>query len=136
MIQIVPYPVFLNNSFIKLLFFLKHYPYTIILFLLAGIAFENNSTVKLINHPGRVIFEGHKKIQEFNLANTGRDSAKYLVSFIEIRMNENGKFNKINEPDSGQYFASSYFRFFPGNITLAPNEAQSVKVQLTKWEKR
>jgi hypothetical protein len=86
----------------------------------------------LLITPVRVIFEGQKKMQELNLANTGQDSAKYLVSLIEIRMNEDGTFDKINAPDSGQHFASSNLRYFPRTVILAPGEAQLVKVQLTK----
>jgi hypothetical protein len=86
----------------------------------------------LLLTPGRVIFEGQKKMQELNLANTGRDTARYLVSFVEIRMKEDGGFEQITEPDSGQHFASNYLRFFPRSVILAPGEAQVVKVQLTK----
>lgn len=86
----------------------------------------------LLITPMRVVFEGQKKIQELNLANTGRDTARYLISLIEIRMNSNGTFEKISEPDSGQLFASKFLRFFPKSVTLAPGEAQLVKVQLTR----
>lgn len=86
----------------------------------------------LLITPVRVIFEGQKKMQELNLANTGQDSAKYLVSFMEIRMNEDGTFDNINEPDSGQNFASKNLRYFPRTVILAPGEAQMVKIQLTK----
>jgi hypothetical protein len=82
--------------------------------------------------PVRVVFEGQKKMQELNLANTGKDSAKYLISFVEIRMNEDGTFDKINEPDSGQHFASTNLRYFPHTVVLAPGEAQLIKVQTTK----
>ncbi|WP_236395190.1 hypothetical protein [Chitinophaga filiformis] len=80
----------------------------------------------------RVVFEGQKKVQELNLANTGHDTARYLISLIEIRMNSNGSFERISEPDSGQLFASKFVRFFPRSVTLAPGEAQLVKVQLSK----
>jgi P pilus assembly chaperone PapD len=86
----------------------------------------------LLITPMRVIFDGQKRIQELNLANTGQDTARYLISMIEIRMNSNGTFDKITEPDSGQLFASSFLRFFPKSVTLAPGEAQLVKVQLIK----
>jgi P pilus assembly chaperone PapD len=86
----------------------------------------------LLITPMRVVFEGPKKIQELNLANTGRDTARYLISLIEIRMNSNGTFEKISEPDSGQQFASRFLRIFPKSVTLGPGEAQLVKVQLTK----
>lgn len=87
----------------------------------------------LLVTPRRVVFDGQKKTQEFNLANTGKDTAKYVVSIVEIRMNEDGTFEKITEPDSGQVFASKYLRFFPRSVVLAPNEAQLVRIQLIKY---
>jgi hypothetical protein len=86
----------------------------------------------LLITPMRVVFDGQKKIQELNLANTGRDTARYLISFIEMRMNSNGTFERISEPDSGQLFASKFLRLFPRSVTLPPGEAQLVKVQLTR----
>jgi hypothetical protein len=38
----------------------------------------------------------------------------------------------LQKPGQGQLFASPYLRFYPRNVTLAPNESQVVKVQLTK----
>ncbi|WP_343305614.1 hypothetical protein AAHN97_00430 [Chitinophaga niabensis] len=84
----------------------------------------------LLVTPGRIVFEGSKRIQELNLANNGTDTATYQVSFIDIRMNENGTFEQVTTPDSGQFFAKNNLRIFPRSITLAPNEAQSVKLQL------
>ncbi|WP_133177743.1 fimbrial biogenesis chaperone [Chitinophaga parva] len=85
----------------------------------------------LLVTPARVIFEGSKRAEELNLANSGKDTARYLISFVEIRMNKNGTFDQVNEPDSGQQFASGYLRFFPRSVVLGPNEAQVIKLQLT-----
>lgn len=84
----------------------------------------------LLVTPLRVVFDGKKRIQELNLANTGMDTARFVISFIEIRMNENGSFERIEAADSGQRFASPYIRFFPRSVVLPPNEAQLVKLQL------
>jgi len=86
----------------------------------------------LLITPKRVVFEGSKKIQDLNLANIGKDTARYALSVVEIRMKEDGSFETITEPDSGQNFASPYLRFFPRNVVLGPNESQLVKVQLSK----
>jgi hypothetical protein len=55
-----------------------------------------------------------------------------MISFIQIRMKEDGSVETITEPDSGQNFADKYLRVFPRRVTLAPNEAQTIKVQVTK----
>jgi len=89
----------------------------------------------LLIMPRRVVFEGSKKSEDLTLVNTGRDTAKYVVSIVQMRMKEDGSFDEITQPDSGQYFADKYLRFFPRTVTLGPNETQLVKMQVTKAEK-
>lgn len=86
----------------------------------------------LLVTPRRVVFEGNTKSFDLNLANTGQDSATYAISMVQIRMNEDGSFETIEEPDPGQNFADKNIRFFPRSVTLPPNEAQVVKVQLLR----
>ncbi|WP_343689048.1 hypothetical protein [Chitinophaga sp.] len=86
----------------------------------------------LLITPRRIVFEGGSRLQEINLANSGSDTARYVISMVEVRMNENGTFEFINAPDSGQLFASNFIRFFPHSVTLPPKEAQVVKVQLQR----
>ncbi len=86
----------------------------------------------LLISPLRVTFEGNKKSQEINLANVGKDTATYAISVVDYRMNGDGSFEQITVPDSGQNFAGPYIRFFPRKVTLAPNEAQVVKLQVVK----
>src|SRR5690606_10839237 len=74
--------------------------------------------------------EGGKRNAELNVANTGKDSARYVVSLVELRMKEDGTFETITEPDSGQNFATPHLRFFPRSVYLGPNEAQMIKVQV------
>jgi P pilus assembly chaperone PapD len=84
----------------------------------------------LLLYPKRIVFEGSKRTQDLNLANSGKDTARYILSVVQIRMKEDGSFETITEPDPGQNFADKYFRIFPRNVVLPPNEAQTVKVQL------
>ena len=89
----------------------------------------------LLITPRRVVFDGTKRVQELNLANTGQDTAKYNVSIIQYRMKEDGSFEEITQPDPGQNFADKNIRFFPRTVTLGPNEAQVVKMQVTNTDK-
>jgi len=84
----------------------------------------------LLLYPKRIVFEGSKKSQTLNVANTGKDTVRYLISVVQMRMKEDGSFESINNPDSAQKFADKYFRFFPRNVVLGPNESQTVKMQL------
>src|SRR3984957_8814312 len=82
--------------------------------------------------PRRVIFEGSKRYEELNLANSGLDTARYVISLMHVRMKEDGGFEEISQPDSGDNFADRFIRFFPHSVILGPGESQVVKIQLTK----
>lgn len=103
---------------------------------LAGILVINPATVSaqgdLLITPRRIVFDGTKRSVDINLANTGQDTATYAISFIQIRMLDDGGFETITAPDPGQQFADRFIRFFPRSVTLGPNEAQVIKVQLTR----
>lgn len=86
----------------------------------------------LLITPRRIVFEGSKRSMDLNLANTGKDTATYAISLTQIRMKEDGSFETITEPDPDQRFADRYIRFFPRSVTLGPNEAQAVKIQLIR----
>lgn len=87
----------------------------------------------LLIFPKRLVFEGTKNRSEtLNLSNTGTDTARYDISFVQIRMREDGGFENITEPDPGQLFADPYLRYFPRQVVLAPNESQTVRVQLSR----
>lgn len=86
----------------------------------------------LMIFPKRLVLDDINKVQDINLANIGKDTAMYDVSFIQYRMNALGGFELITEPDSNQHFATPYLRLFPRRVILAPNESQLVKVQLVR----
>jgi len=86
----------------------------------------------LMIFPRRVVFEGKDISQDLHLTNTGKDSANYVISIVEIKMKEDGSFETIIEAEPGQNFAAPYLRFFPRNVVLAPGETQVVKIQLAK----
>lgn len=97
------------------------------------LSLQNYAQGDLLIYPKRLTFEGtQNRVQIINLNNRGKDSTTYKLSFIENRMNEDGKFEIIETPDAGQLFASPFLRFYPRTITLAPNETQVIKVQLIK----
>jgi hypothetical protein len=84
-------------------------------------------------YPKRVVFDGSKRSQDLSIANSGKDTARYTISVIQIRMKDDGSFETIDSPDAGQNFADKNFRFFPRTVVLAPNEAQTVKIQLLRF---
>jgi len=88
----------------------------------------------LLITPRRIVFDNQKRVQEINLANTGRDTARYIISMLEIRMRKDGGFEQITVPDSGQNFASNLVRYFPHSVVLGPGEAQAVKMQISRQD--
>jgi hypothetical protein len=86
----------------------------------------------LLITPRRVVFEGSKRSMDVNLANIGQDTATYSISIVQIRMREDGGTELITEPDPDQRFADRFVRFFPRSVTLGPNEAQTLKIQLVR----
>jgi len=105
----------------------KRFAFLLLLFVPALIFAQGN----LLLTPKRIVFEGTKKSEELNLVNTGKDTARYVISFVQIRMKQDGSFETITQPDSAQFFADKNLRYFPRSVTLAPNETQSVKVQIS-----
>ena len=106
--------------------------FTAILVLLITLPIQLFAQGNLLITPRRVVFEGNKKSQEVNLANTGQDTAIYSVSFVQYRMTEEGSFEQIEEPDPEQLFSSDYVRFFPRMVTLPPGEAQVIRMQVRR----
>jgi hypothetical protein len=84
----------------------------------------------LLITPYRVVFEGGKNMEEISLANTGKDTSRYSINFVQYRMNEDGSMEQIAVAETGQYFSDSYLRIFPRSVVLAPNESQIVRVQV------
>lgn len=124
--QFIPNLNFLNNS--------KALSFLLIICLSVFFNLELRAQGNLMISPSRVVFERQNRIMEVNLSNTGLDSAKYTISFVQFRMNEDGAFENITKPDPGQNFSDKYIRFYPHTIMLGPNEVQIVKLQLTKTD--
>ena len=82
--------------------------------------------------PKRLVFSGAERSQEINLVNTGSDTATYAISFIQYKMKEDGSFEEITSPEEGQNFADEFLRYYPRRVSLAPKEAQTIRVQITK----
>jgi hypothetical protein len=128
LIEMYPKTYFNHYKFFSRQVASKLFLYLLFTFILSAAFSQGN----LLVTPKRVVFEGLKRSEELNLANIGKDSATYDISFIQIRMKSDGTVEQISEPDSAQNFADKYLRFFPRTVTLAPNEAQTVKVQIIR----
>lgn len=86
----------------------------------------------LLVAPPRVVFEGRTRTAEITLVNTGARPATYRVSFVQLRMDENGVTREIENPEGGELFADGLVRFSPRQVTLEPKAAQTVRLQVRK----
>lgn len=83
----------------------------------------------LLVTPSRVLFEGSTQKEVLNLVNMGNETTTYSVSFVQRAMKEDGSFIEIAQPELGQNFVDPYVRIFPRQVTLAPQESQTIVLQ-------
>lgn len=105
-------------------------PFLLLIFFASNLATFAQGDLMIM--PKRLVFDGSQRAQEISLANTGSDSATYAISIVQYKMTEAGNFEEVTEPEEGQRFATEFLRYYPRRVSLGPNEAQTVKVQLTK----
>jgi hypothetical protein len=97
--------------------------------LISVFGFQSMAQGDLLITPIRVVFEGKKQKEAINLVNMGKDTTTYSISFLNYNMKEDGTFETIEKPDSGQMFATPYLRIFPRSVSLAPGEPQVIMLQ-------
>lgn len=90
-----------------------------------------NGAGDLLVAPTRVVFEGRKRSAELNLSNLGQARATFRISLARMDMDEAGAF-KERPIDPGSENMQSLFRFSPREVTLEPQESQTVRIQVRK----
>ena len=114
---------------------LRRYLFTVMLLAISMVLFLTHGLFaqgSLLLTPKRVVFEGNKVSESINLANLGKDTARYVISLVHLRMREDGGFDEISQSEAGEFSAEPYIRYFPRTVTLAPNEAQVIRMQFVK----
>lgn len=87
----------------------------------------------LLVFPKRIEFSGtNSRFQNITINNIAKEAVTYSVSFVNIKMGEDGSFTPIETPEKDQLFATPFLRCYPRTVTLQPQESQIIKVQLTK----
>lgn len=86
----------------------------------------------LLIAPTRIVFEGRKRAAEVTLVNTGAEAATYRVSFINLRMDEEGGTQEITAAQAlpGEQFSGEFIRYSPRQVTLESRVAQTVRMQV------
>jgi len=87
----------------------------------------------LLVFPKRIEFEGtNSRFQNITINNIAKEAVTYTISFVNIKMGEDGSFTPIEVPEKDQFFATPFLRCYPRTVTLQPQESQVIKVQLVK----
>ncbi len=84
--------------------------------------------------PTRVVFERRTRSEVISLLNNGSESATYRVSVVNMRMLDNGSFERIEEGEErdGELFAKGMFRYAPRQVVLEPGAVQRLRILLRK----
>ena len=80
--------------------------------------------------PFRVVFENGARVQEVAIVNTGDKRTTYRISFEnKIWDGVNNRLDNATEPRNGERFADKMLRLSVKEVTLDPQESQSIKMQ-------
>ncbi len=102
------------------------------IFLLFTIPVSSQSVGDLLVSPTRIVFEEGDRATTITLVNTGPETATYRISFIQMRMSEDGSMKEIQEPEPGEMFADQLIMFSPRQVVLPPGIPQIVRLQVRK----
>lgn len=86
----------------------------------------------LLVAPTRIILEGARRSSEVTLVNIGATPATYRISLTHLRMTEKGELQEITDVKPEDRIADPLVRFSPRQVTLEPNLAQTIRIQLRK----
>jgi len=92
----------------------------------------NTAWANLMLAPQRVVFEERQRSASVHLVNTSNSTTTYRLHWVQKKQAENGKY--IDLPDNSDEVpnASRMLRFSPRQVTLAPNERQTVRIALRR----
>jgi P pilus assembly chaperone PapD len=85
----------------------------------------------LLVAPTRFVFEGNQRSAEVTLVNIGQETATYRISFVYLEMTEEGGVREVEAPADAM-LAEPLIRYSPRQVTLEPQVAQTVRMQLRK----
>ena len=82
-------------------------------------------------NPTLVVFQGRTRVQNIHVINTGKEKGVYRLSLQHLQMTEKGE---LEEVDRFPTSAAMMLRFSPRQIELAPQESQTIRIQVRKPE--
>ena len=103
-----------------------------ILSILATLAATNAIAAgQLMVSPTRIVFEGNQRTEQVSLINNGSETSRFRITFVRRKMTEDGKFEEVPKDEPGMY-SDEIVRFSPRQVTLQPDQSQTVRLMLRK----
>lgn len=80
--------------------------------------------------PFYVFFDADSKDRSdvVRMTNTSPEAKTYRIELINYKQNSDGSYQKIDQPLTGNPFASPYIGFSPRETTLQPRQSQTVRI--------
>lgn len=107
-------------------------------FLVVGIIYGPASPVfaqgsgDLVVSPTRIVLEGRTRSASLSLVNRGSNTSTYRISVINMKMQENGQYTEITDPNEKGFFADKLIRYSPRRVVLEPGAFQAIRILLRK----
>ena len=99
------------------------------LFLIGLLWLVGPAHADLLISPTRVLVTDQQSIAQVTLRNTGAQARTYRMEWREMRRNDEGSYHIIENPGPDDRIASPMLRYSPRQISLAPGETQTVRIQ-------
>ena len=84
----------------------------------------------LFIHPTLVVFEGNTRSASITLSNRGDQTGTFEMSWADMTMTPEGGLVKNEDP--GPWSLQSHVRYSPRRVTLAPAEAQVIRIAVRR----
>lgn len=96
-----------------------------------GLLFANTVKANLSISPFYVLFDANSpnRSDVVRVTNTSNEEKSYRIKLINYQQNEDGSYKEISEALAGNPFATPYIGYAPHETTLAPRQAQTIRIQ-------
>lgn len=99
--------------------------------LVLGLVWEQAHAALTVT-PTRAVFENNTRSMEIKLTNDSDKQTTYRISFKNLHMTEEGRFEEVDSDKTEGMYANKMVRFSPRQITLAAGASQSVRLLVRK----
>jgi P pilus assembly chaperone PapD len=111
---------------------MKKISYLILLLTLIIPSYSSAQGGALVLNPNRIVFEGRDRKAELLVNNPSDETQTYRVTFENMVMLDDGKYQNVKEKDKNGKYSEDYIRYSPRTFTVEPRASQTVRLMLRK----